>query len=130
MASDCTVDKDAIEKYYNGKAGFSFIPFIGDSIGGAVMSKPPDHTSDLSNVQTQLTQTTTDVIQALGEEFILLQQDLSAFINLISGTASTPGYVQATASLTVEPVAEKVTLLSVQLLALVIVVLVIIFAGI
>ena len=130
MASDCTVDKNAITKYYNGKAGFSFIPFVGDAIGGAALSKPPDHSSDLSNVQTQLTQTTTDVLKALGTEFIELQRDLSAFISLISGTPSTVGYVEATAELTVEPVSEKVTLLSVQLIALVIVVLVIIFAGI
>ena len=94
------------------------------------MSKPPDHSTDLSNVQTQLTQTTTDVIKALGIEFIELQEDLSAFITFLSGTSSTVGYVEATAELTVEPVSEKVTLLSVQLIALVIVVLVIIFAGI
>ena len=130
MASDCTVDKQAIANYYNRKSDFSFIPFLGDSIGSAVMTKPQDHSSDLSNVQAQLTQTTTDVIKALGTEFIELQQDLQSFINLISGTSSTEGYVQATASLTVEPLSERITLLSVQLIALVIVVLVIIFAGI
>ena len=130
MASDCTVDTNAITNYYNRKAAFSFIPFVGDSIGGAAMKKPADHSSDLSNVQTQLTQTTTDVLKALGNQFIELQQDLSDFISLISGTPSTVGYVQATAELTVEPVAEKVTLLSVQLIALVIVVFVLIFFGI
>lgn len=130
MSVSCTVDKSAIEKYYNGKAGFSFIPFIGDAIGDAALTKPPDHSSDLSNAQTQLTQTTTDILALSARYTIELQQDLISLQSILQGSDTSPGYVQATAQLTVEPLSEKVTLLSVQLVALIIVVLTIIFAGI
>jgi hypothetical protein len=132
MTDNCTVDTQAISNYYNNKAGFSFIPFIGDTIGDSVMPKPPqDHSSDLSNVQAQLQSTTADVIQLLGKDYVELQDDFLNLLTLIKGDdAGTPGYVQATAQLIAEPLSEKITMLAIPLVALAIIVLVIIFAGI
>ena len=132
MASDdCDIDKAAIQNYYIRKAGFSFIPFLGDSIGGAVMKSPPDdNSSKLSNVQSQIQVTQTSILGELSKLTIETQGILQNLLTLLVGTPENPGYVQATASLTVEPVSERVTLLSVQLIALVIVVLIIIFVGI
>ena len=132
MASDdCTIDKVAIQNYYNRKAGFSFIPFLGDSIGGAIMKTPPSDSSfELSNVQSQIQVTQTSIVSELSKLSIQTQGILQNLFTLLLGTPGNPGYVQATASLTVEPVNEKVTLISVQLIALVVVVLIIIFVGI
>jgi hypothetical protein len=123
MSSTCTVDTQAITKYYNNKAGMSFIPFIGDSIGDAAFKKPPDHSQDLTNKQNELTSSITDCIKELGQDVSQLYTNLNSLQGIL------PNYIQTTAQLTSEPVSEKVTLLSIQLVSLVIIVLAIIFIG-
>ena len=127
---ECSVDKDAIAQYYYKKSKFSLIPFIGDSIGDAATTKPPDHQSDLSNVQTsiQTTQTTLDTLLAKLTSKIVT--DFRNTLVLLVGTETSPGYIQVTEQVLTESLSEKISLISVQLIALIIVVLVIIFAGI
>jgi hypothetical protein len=131
MAAPCTVDKAAIINYYNNKAPFSFLPFVGDAIGDAAMPNPPKDNQDaLSNVLANIQNSQTQLDQILATNESNIVRDISNTLLLLNGTDDSPGYIQVSEQNILEPFSEKVTLLSIQLIALCIVVLAIIFVGI
>jgi hypothetical protein len=124
MSSDCTVDKGSIENYYNNKAGFNFIPFLGESVGNSVMQRPPDHSDELRETQLKIQETTVDLLGKITASM----KDIFNDVEKLSELA--PKYTNVLVALSDEKEREDVIILNIQMISLAVVVLVIIFLGI
>ena len=96
----------------------SFIPFIGPAIDSSFTPKPPNHASELSTVQATLKANTLAWETVITNEVIKIDTELNDLVKTIVGTGNDDDYATITAEYVLEPIAEKTTINTINIIFL------------
>ena len=96
----------------------NLIPFIGPSLDSGLTPKPPNDSAKLQSLQATLTANTLAWETVITNEVIKTDTELNELVKTIVGTGNNDDYATITANYVLEPVAERTTINTINIVFL------------